>query len=98
MTGIIAFFAKNPLMFFLTALFAGFTYAVPYTFAIFYGLLSEEEEHGKQGALHEMVIGLLFGVGPLVGGMLFDKLGGNLGLLVYALSISVVIYLIQLLF
>jgi MFS family permease len=98
MTGIIAFFAKNPLMFFLTALFAGFSYAVPYTFAMFYGLLSEEEEHGKQGALHEMVIGLLFGVGPLVGGMLFDKLGGNLGLLVYALSISVVIYLIQLLF
>jgi hypothetical protein len=45
-----------------------------------------------------MVIGLLFGVGPLVGGMLFDKLGGNLGLLVYALSISVVMYLIQLLF
>ncbi|QIV79176.1 MFS transporter [Fervidobacterium pennivorans subsp. keratinolyticus] len=97
-TGLIAFFAKNPLMFFLTALFAGFSYAVPYTFAIFYGLLSEEEAHGKQGALHEMVIGLLFGVGPLIGGVLFDNFGGNLGLLVYAFSISAAIYLIQLLF
>ncbi|QAV33875.1 Major Facilitator Superfamily protein [Fervidobacterium changbaicum] len=98
LTGLIAFFAKTPVMFFITALFAGLSYAVPYTFAIFYGLLSEEEDHGKQGALHEMVIGLLFGIGPLVGGLLFDKLGGNLGLLVYALSIGVVIYTVHYIF
>jgi len=98
LTGIMALFAKNSLMFFLTALFAGFSYAVPYTFAIFYGLLSEERDHGKQGALHEMVIGLLFGIGPFVGGMLFDFFKGNLGLSIYAFAISVLIYAVQISF
>ncbi|WP_448376749.1 MFS transporter [Fervidobacterium sp.] len=98
LTGLMALLAKSPLMFFLTALFAGFSYAVPYTFAIFYGLLSEEEDHGKQGALHEMVIGLLFGIGPLLGGILFDMFKGNLGLSVYAFGISVLIYVVQMYF
>ncbi|MGQ9855424.1 MAG: MFS transporter [Fervidobacterium sp.] len=98
MTGILAIFAKSPLLFFITALFAGFSYAVPYTFAIFYGLLSETEAHGKQGALHEMVIGMLFGVGPFLGGLLLDRFNGNTGLVVYALAISLAIYSIQLFF
>ncbi|MFN4200857.1 MAG: MFS transporter [Fervidobacterium gondwanense] len=97
-TGILAIFAKSPLPFFITALFAGFSYAVPYTFAIFYGLLSETEAHGKQGALHEMVIGMLFGVGPFLGGLLLDRFNGNTGLVVYALAISLAIYSIQLFF
>ncbi|WP_069293728.1 MFS transporter [Fervidobacterium thailandense] len=92
MTGILSLMASSPILTFVTALFAGFTYAVPYTFAIFYGLMSEEEGHGKQGAIHEMVIGLLFGFGPFVGGFFFEKFGGKFGLACLAILISVIVY------
>ena len=98
LSGIVAFFAKTPLMFFITAFVAGCSYAVPYTFAIFYGLLSEEEGQGKQGAIHEMVIGLLFGIGPFLGGIFLDKVNSVVGLTILALLIGAVTYGIQMAF
>jgi len=98
LSGIVAFFARTPLMFFITAFVAGCSYAVPYTFAIFYGLLSEEEGQGKQGAIHEMVIGLLFGIGPFLGGIFLDKVNSVVGLTILALLIGVVTYVIQMAF
>lgn len=91
-TGILSVLSVNAKMTFVTALFAGFTYAVPYTFAIFYGLMSEEESQGKQGAIHEMVIGLLFGFGPFVGGLFFDKFGGRFGLACLSLIVTFLVY------
>ncbi|MFN4223359.1 MAG: MFS transporter [Fervidobacterium nodosum] len=98
LTGVVALFAKTPLLFFLTAFLAGGSYAVPYTFAIFYGLLSTSEEHGKQGALHEMVIGLLFGVGPFVGGIFLDHFKSTFGLTFLSIILSILIYSIQFFF
>uniref|UniRef100_A0A7C4CFK6 MFS transporter n=1 Tax=Fervidobacterium thailandense TaxID=1008305 RepID=A0A7C4CFK6_9BACT len=91
-TGILSLTAQSSVLTFITALFAGFTYAVPYTFAIFYGLMSEEEAQGKQSAIHEMVIGLLFGFGPFVGGLFFERFGGKVGLAYLATLISVLVY------
>lgn len=97
-TGMLAFFAKTPLTFFFTAFMAGCSYAVPYTFAIFYGLLSTSHDHGKQGALHEMVIGLLFGIGPLAGGLFLDIFKSSFGLTLLSLILTFVIYSIQMFF
>lgn len=95
LTGLFAFFAKSPWAFFITAFFAGCSYAVPYTFAIFYGLLSTEDEHGKQGALHEMIIGLLFGFGPLVGGLFLDTFKTRLGLTYLSAIIIIIVFFTQ---
>ncbi len=62
------FMPETALTFFLSTLFSGATYAVPYTFAIFYGLNSQDDDHGKQGGFHESMVGVIFGVGPLLGG------------------------------
>ncbi len=62
------FLPESPVTFFLATLFSGATYAVPYIFAIFYGLTSKEDDHGKQGGIHESMVGIIFGVGPLLGG------------------------------
>lgn len=97
-TGILSFFAKSSLLFFLTAFAAGCSYAVPYTFAIFYGLLSTSVEHGKQGALHEMVIGLLFGIGPLVGGVFLDLFKSSFGLTLLSFLMTFFIYATQFIF
>ncbi|MGC8903227.1 MAG: MFS transporter [Fervidobacterium sp.] len=98
LTGISVLLSKIPVMFFLTAFLAGCSYAVPYTLAIFYGLLSAQEEHGKQGALHEMVIGLLFGVGPFVGGVFLDWFKNTIGLAILSFLLSVFIYFVQIIF
>lgn len=97
-TGILTFYAKTPLTFFLAAFMAGCSYAVPYTFAIFYGLLSTSHDHGKQGALHEMVIGFLFGIGPLVGGVFLDIFKSSFGLTLLSFILTVVIYSTQIFF
>lgn len=97
-TGILALYAKNAILFFLTAFTAGCSYAIPYTFAIFYGLLSTSHDHGKQGALHEMVIGLLFGIGPLVGGFFLDIFNDSLGLTLLSFVLTLLIYSTQLFF
>ncbi|MFN3691850.1 MAG: MFS transporter [Fervidobacterium sp.] len=95
LTGLFSIFAKSSLVFFLTAFFAGCSYAIPYTFAIFYGLLSTNDEHGKQGALHEMTIGLLFGFGPLVGGFFLDNFKNGLGLALLSLIVIIIVYFVQ---
>ncbi|GAB4262828.1 MAG: hypothetical protein Kow0092_13350 [Deferrisomatales bacterium] len=58
--------------FFGMALLVGVTYAVPYTFALFYGLNSPDEDHGRQGSYHEAIVGVIFGLGPLLGGLFLD--------------------------
>lgn len=59
----------------LLAALGGVSYALPYTFAIFYGLNTPSGDHAKQGALHEVVIGLGIGGGPLLGGGLLSWAG-----------------------
>ena len=74
--------------FLLVALFSGINYSIPYTFAIFYGLNSPHEDHGKQGGLHETMIGISFGLGPLLSGYFLEIWPGlyGIGILVVFLS------------
>ncbi len=74
---ILLFLPTSPTLFFLISLFAGMSYAVPYTYAIFYGLNSQDEDEGKQGGFHEAIIGMIFGIGPLIGGLAI-QLSNNL--------------------
>lgn len=62
------FFPQTPFTFIIVTFLSGVTYAVPYIFAIFYGLNSKDDDHGKQGGIHESMVGIIFGVGPLIGG------------------------------
>ncbi|MHB8764865.1 MAG: MFS transporter, partial [Deferrisomatales bacterium] len=62
------FLPPSPLAFLATAVLAGVNYAVAYTFALFYGLNSPDGDHGEQGGFHEALVGLMFGLGPLLGG------------------------------
>lgn len=95
-TGFLALLPGEPVLLFATALLAGASYAVPYTFAIFYGLLSEPEGHGKQGALHEMVIGILFGLGPLIGGTFLEYFSGKVGLTALSIVAYTVVIVVKL--
>lgn len=97
-TGLLTLLPSHPVSIFFVALTAGFSYAVPYTFAIFYGLLSESEGQGKQGAIHEMVIGLLFGFGPFVGGLFLESLSGKLGLTALSFVVTLTVFFVQLVF
>jgi len=68
-TAVLSFFMPQTApVFFAVTFLCGTTYAVPYIFAIFYGLNSQENDHGKQGGVHESMVGIIFGVGPLIGG------------------------------
>ena len=62
------FMPQTAPVFFAVTFLCGVTYAVPYIFAIFYGLNSQDNDHGKQGGVHESMVGIIFGVGPLIGG------------------------------
>ncbi len=62
----------SPAVYLIVAFLAGANYAVPYTFAIFYGLNSPDGDHGRQGGYHEALVGLIFGLGPVVGGVFLD--------------------------
>jgi MFS family permease len=84
--------------FLLLAFFAGITYAVPYTYAIFYALNSPDEDHSKQGGFHEATIGMLSGLGPLLGGMAIQISNGLLGLAVMALTLLMIVIILQLRF
>ncbi len=53
----------------------GIAYAVAYTFAIYYGLHTPDADNAKQGAIHETLIGLGIGAGPLAAGALMGFCG-----------------------
>ncbi len=89
------FIPSSPLTFFAIAFLAGVSYAVPYTYAIFYGLNSPDEDQGKQGGFHEAIMGMIWGIGPIVGGLTIQLSGGLVGLGLMAILLSVVIFLIQ---
>jgi MFS family permease len=98
MTVFLIFMPISPLIFFLISLFAGMSYAVPYTYAIFYGLNSQDEDEGKQGGFHEAIIGMIFGVGPLLGSVAIQIANGLTGLGIMALGILSAIASVQIWF
>jgi len=97
-TVFLIFMPVSPMVFFLISLFAGMSYAVPYTYAIFYGLNSQDADEGKQGGFHEAIIGMIFGIGPLLGGLAIQLTSGLKGLGIMALGILVAIACIQIWF
>ncbi len=98
MTVFLIFMPVSPVIFFLISLFAGMSYAVPYTYAIFYGLNSQDADEGKQGGFHEAIIGMIFGIGPLLGGFAIQFTKGLIGLGIMALGILGIIAFVQIWF
>ncbi|QTA37294.1 MFS transporter [Thermosipho ferrireducens] len=98
LTSILMLLSQNAFTLVLISFFGGMCYAIPYTFAIFYGLNSQENDQGKQGGFHEATIGMLFGFGPLIGGYFLDLFGGLYGLGILGLILSIVVFTIQLIF
>ncbi len=88
------FLPASPTTFVLITFLSGVTYAVPYIFAIFYGLNSNEDDHGKQGGIHESMVGIIFGVGPLIGGS-FLQIWANLQSLGIMSAVLIVIIIIN---
>jgi predicted MFS family arabinose efflux permease len=87
--GLAFFLTKTPALFALTAVVGGLAYAVPYTFALFYGLSTPDADHARQGAIHETLIGVSLGLGPLMAGCLLSLGRGPwiLGAMVLALGL-----------
>ncbi len=94
-TSILLLFPKSSGLFFVISILGGMCYAVPYTLAIFYGLESEENDQGKQGGFHEATIGMLFGFGPLVGGIFMNLFKSEIGLSVMGFFLSIIVLIIQ---
>jgi hypothetical protein len=88
--GLAFFVAQTPILFALTAALGGLAYAVPYTFALFYGLATPDADNARQGAIHETLIGISLGFGPLLAGGLLSLGRGPriLGAMVLALGFS----------
>jgi MFS family permease len=61
--------AHAPASFALAVALGGAAYAMPYTFALFYGLSTPDGDNAHQGAIHETLIGLSQGFGPLLAGL-----------------------------
>jgi MFS family permease len=80
--------ARTPAVFALAVGFGGAAYAMPYTFALFYGLATPDADNAKQGAIHETLIGLSQGLGPLGAGLLLGAGAGlpGMGLLIVGLG------------
>ncbi|MBT1248516.1 MULTISPECIES: MFS transporter [unclassified Thermosipho (in: thermotogales)] len=97
-TSLLMFFKPSPMLFLVISFLSGMCYAIPYTFAIYYGLHSEEDDQGKQGGFHEAVIGLLFGFGPLIGGTFLDYFSGIKGLGIFGLLLTIIVFFIQIRF
>ncbi len=89
------FLKASALLFFGIAFFAGMSYAVPYIYAIFYGLNSPDEDHGKQGGFHEAIIGMIQGIGPLLGGLALQFSGGMIGLGFMAVALLGITFTVQ---
>lgn len=98
LTSMLMFAKMNLFLFALISFLGGMCYAIPYTFAIYYGLTTQENDQGKQGGFHEATIGMLFGFGPLIGGVFSDIFEGIIGLGVMGIILSLIIFLVQILF
>lgn len=85
----------TPWAFLVLAMVGGVAYALPYTFAIYYGLNTPGSDHGKQGAIHETLIGLGQGGGPLLAGALLGAAGNWRVLGVLAAAFGLASLLIQ---
>jgi MFS family permease len=87
--GAALFSARTPALFALAVVLGGFAYAVPYTFALFYGLHTPDADNARQGGIHEALIGLSQGFGPLAAGLLLGAGAGTegLGLAIIALAL-----------
>ncbi|MBO8161300.1 MAG: MFS transporter [Thermosipho sp. (in: Bacteria)] len=94
-TSILMFLKMSSVIFILLSFLGGLCYAIPYTFAIFYGLSSQENDQGKQGGLHEATIGLLFGFGPLIGGLFLDFFKSIQGLGIMGIILTLIVFIIQ---
>lgn len=94
-TSILMLAKMNLFMFALISLLGGMCYAIPYTFAIYYGLTTQDNDQGKQGGFHEATIGMMFGFGPLIGGIFSDIFGGIKGLSFMGIILSFIVLLIQ---
>lgn len=92
---ILLFLSPSPYLFFLISLFAGMSYAVPYTYAIFYGLNSQDKDEGKQGGFHEAIIGTIFGIGPLIGGLAIQVSNSLWGLGIMAIMVLFAVVALQ---
>ncbi len=81
--------ARSPLTFALTVALGGAAYAMPYTFALYYGLSTPDADNARQGAIHETLIGLSQGFGPLAAGALLAAGAGvaGMGLLIVGLGV-----------
>jgi len=82
--------ARTPALFGLTVALGGVAYAVPYTFALFYGLATPDADNARQGAIHETLIGLSQGFGPLAAGLLLAAGAGvaGMGCLIVGLGLA----------
>lgn len=90
--------ARTPALFALTVVLGGFAYAVPYTFALFYGLHTADADHARQGAIHETLIGLSLAFGPLVAGLLLSAGKGPRSLGFMAIVIGAASLILQVVF
>lgn len=97
-TSLAFFLSPSPFVFVLVAFLAGMNYGIPYTFAIFYGLNSQEQDHGKQGGLHEAMVGIIFGLGPVFGGIVLDLWQDLRSLGILSVGLCVISIINQLIF
>lgn len=89
------FLSPSPFIFFVISFLAGVSYAIPYTYAIFYGLNSQKGDNGKQGGFHEAITGLTTGIGPLLGGLALQFANGLMGLGFMSILILAAVFSIQ---
>lgn len=89
------FLAETPVSFALTAALGGLAYAVPYTFALFYGLATPDADNARQGAIHETLIGVSLGLGPLMAGGLLSLGRGHGVLGVWIIALGVLSLVVQ---
>jgi len=90
---ILFFIPVNTISLIFLIFMVGVVYATPYTFALFYGLNSKENDHSKQGSFHEAMVGLSNALGPLLGGI-FLQLNPeiwSLGILSLILTILLIV-------
>ncbi|MGA9751102.1 MAG: MFS transporter [Acidobacteriota bacterium] len=88
--------ARAPALFALTVALGGVAYAVPYTFALFYGLATPDADNARQGAIHETLIGLSQGFGPLAAGLLLAAGAGPAGLGLVVIGVAAISVPLQL--
>ena len=88
--------AHTPALLAVAVALGGVAYAMPYTFALYYGLDTPDADNAHQGAIHETLIGLSQGVGPLAAGLLLGAGAGLFGMGLLVITLGVLSFGIQL--